>query len=71
MRLLRHFPRYLGPASLRNTFTPYPNHPLSFAIRWNSSSSSQSAEMETVDTTQRLLKLRQLMKERKVDIYSM
>lgn len=71
MKFLRPLARHLGPGAFRNAFRSSPVQPVRIGIRFNSSKSSIVAEMETVDTTQRLQKLRQLMKERKVDVYSM
>lgn len=65
----------LGTGTFINTFKSSQSTPLKrihTGIRFNSSNASKiGAEMETVDTTARLAKLRELMKERKVDIYSM
>lgn len=57
----------LNSTSARSTRTGtlHPNYTRQFANK------IADLEMETVDTTSRLTRLRELMKEHKVDIYSM
>ena len=71
MTFLRPISRLVGAGTFTSTFKSKPIQRLHIGIRFNSSVTKIAAEMETVDTTARLAKLRDLMKERKVDIYSM
>lgn len=67
MRFHRHLNRVLFGTRSRHTLSLSSTQNIHISIR--SSSSCASADMEKVDTSQRLLKLRQLMKENSVDVY--
>ncbi|KFY39396.1 hypothetical protein V494_03998 [Pseudogymnoascus sp. VKM F-4513 (FW-928)] len=66
MRFQRPLNRVLHATRPRSTFN-YPAQRIHINIRL--SSSCASADMATIDTSQRLSKLRQLMKEKNVDVY--
>jgi hypothetical protein len=68
MRFQRPLNRVLHATRPRTTFDYSPQR-IHISIRL--SSSCASADMANIDTSQRLSKLRQLMKEKNVDVYSM
>lgn len=68
MRFQRPLNRVLHTTRPRSTFD-YSAQRIHISIRL--SSSCASADMASIDTSQRLSKLRQLMKEKNVDVYSM
>jgi hypothetical protein len=63
--LAANFLKPLIPATLGHNFLPIGHRPFSI------SRLSRQIDMETVDTSKRLAHLRSLMKENKVDVYSM
>lgn len=71
MRLRQPLGSFLRPTSsiFHTAWNCKNTHRLQIALRYSSNLTAD--EMTTVDTTQRLVKLRQLMKERNVDVYGM
>ncbi len=68
MKFLRPLTRVSRPGVFSNKINCNTFQKLHIGIRY--SSITVAAKMETVDTSQRLAKLRELMKQKKVDVYS-
>ncbi len=68
MNLFRTFSRY---QSVFRASTPTSSSSTQFLRKYFSTTQFLAVDMETVNTTERLRKLRDLMKEHKVDVYSM